>query len=89
MKVKTYIKKPIEIQALQYMTENIGDIVAFLDDFPYKIISSDQIIIIQTLEGEHIVRHGDYVVRGAYGEYYPVKPMIFEETYEEVIHENV
>lgn len=82
--VKNYVKKPIEIQALQYLTDNIGEVCAFIKDFPYRVVPTEQMIIISTLEGDHLVRHGDYVVRGAYGEYYPVKPTIFEETYQMV-----
>jgi len=39
---------------------------------------------IRTLEGVHIVCPGDYIVKGIEGECYPVKPSIFEKTYEEV-----
>lgn len=84
MNAKQYVKKPIPIQAMQFMTSNIGEIIAFIGDFPHRVLANEGIIIISTLEGEHIVRHGDYVVRGIYDEYYPVKPTIFEESYEEV-----
>lgn len=40
---------------------------------------------IDTLEGGHIVCPGDWVVTGIQGERYPVKPGIFDETYEPVI----
>jgi hypothetical protein len=39
---------------------------------------------IDTLEGGHIVCPGDWIIRGIRGEHYPVKPDIFEATYEEV-----
>jgi len=39
---------------------------------------------IKTLEGEHIVCPGDYIITGVQGEHYPCKPDIFGETYEEV-----
>jgi hypothetical protein len=81
MSVKSYVKKPIPVEAIQYLTDNIGEIIVFLEDFPHRILPSERMIIIHTLEGEHLVRHGDYVVKGPYGEYYPVKPTIFEETY--------
>lgn len=38
--------------------------------------------LIFTLEGTMTVRQGDYVVRGVAGEFYPVRPDIFEQTYE-------
>ena len=37
---------------------------------------------IKTLEGEHIVGRGDWIIRGIKGEFYPCKPDIFEKTYE-------
>lgn len=39
---------------------------------------------IDTLEGGHIVCPGDWIVTGLKGEYYPVKPDIFEKTYERI-----
>ena len=41
-------------------------------------------MIIATLEGGHWADPGDYIIRGVAGEFYPVKPSIFHETYEEV-----
>lgn len=39
---------------------------------------------IKTLEGEHRVCPGDWIIRGLAGEYYPCKPDIFAATYEPV-----
>ena len=39
---------------------------------------------IATLEGDHIVCPGDYIIKGIANEFYPIKPDIFEATYEEV-----
>jgi hypothetical protein len=39
---------------------------------------------IDTPEGGHIVCPGDFIVTGIKGEFYPVKPDIFEATYERV-----
>jgi hypothetical protein len=39
---------------------------------------------IDTLEGGHIVCPGDWIVTGVHGERYPVKPDIFDKTYERV-----
>lgn len=79
--IKSYVKKPIPIEAIQYKTENASEVSKFIGDFPHKIIESDQLIMINTLEGDHIVRHGDYVIKGIYGEFYPCKPDIFEDSY--------
>ena len=39
---------------------------------------------IDTSEEGYIVCPGDWIITGVKGEYYPCKPDIFEETYEEV-----
>lgn len=39
---------------------------------------------VDTPEGGHIVCPGDWIVTGIKGEFYPVKPDIFEATYERV-----
>lgn len=41
-------------------------------------------LLINTLEGVHIVSWGDWIIRGVKGELYPCKPDIFAATYEEV-----
>lgn len=39
---------------------------------------------IGTLEGEHLVSFGDWIIQGVKRELYPCKPDIFEQTYEPV-----
>lgn len=39
-------------------------------------------LVIGTLEGDHIARGGDWIIRGVQGELYPCKPDIFAATYE-------
>jgi hypothetical protein len=39
---------------------------------------------IKTLEGDHIVTPGDWIITGVKGERYPCKPGIFEQMYERV-----
>jgi hypothetical protein len=36
------------------------------------------------LEGTHVADKGDWIVKGIKGEFYPVKPDIFDATYEVV-----
>jgi hypothetical protein len=81
---KKYQKKPVTIEAIQFLTTNIDDVSAFIGVFPHRVIHSEGLIIIQTLEGEHMVKHGDYVVHGNFDEFYPVKPQIFEANYFEI-----
>ena len=35
-------------------------------------------------DARHVATEGDWVVRGISGEFYPIKPDIFEQTYEQV-----
>ena len=42
------------------------------------------VLAIGTLEGEHRVSWGDWIIQGVNGELYPCKPDIFEKTYEPV-----
>ena len=37
---------------------------------------------VETLEGTMTASLGDYIVKGVNGEFYPVKPDIFERTYD-------
>jgi hypothetical protein len=71
-----YRKKPVVIEATQWFKD--GDHPAVLKSAwrnkPY----------IQTLEGDHIVTPGDWIITGVKGEHYACKPDIFEATYERV-----
>lgn len=83
--IKSFIKKPVTVQAIQLTGDNweavadfVGkDVLFTLDSFgkPY--------LIINTLEGAHNAFVGDWIIRGVKGEFYPCKPDIFELTYEE------
>lgn len=79
-----YRKKPIVIEAVQYTGNNINYITNELGmskkDYGFK----DFNLVIHTLEGNHIVTVGDWVAKGIKGEFYPIKPDIFEMTYEKV-----
>lgn len=41
-------------------------------------------LIISTLEGLHWADPGDWIIRGVKGEFYPIKPNVFADSYEEV-----
>ena len=95
--IKKYIKKPIEIEAIQLTKDNIIEVFDFLDEANYKETKSAEeledfsqmmlkqgYIEIETLEGMMIANFGDYIIKGIKGEFYPCKPDIFQATYEEV-----
>ena len=43
---------------------------------------NEQKFIIKTLEGNHEISNGDWIIKGVNGEYYPCKPDIKEKTYD-------
>lgn len=47
-----------------------------------KNAPQNMVPIIETLEGNHHISEGDYIITGVKGERYPCKPDIFEMTYE-------
>lgn len=92
-----YRKKPVVIEAVQLRWVNwsevcdfLGDIISFEnpgknsqefsdscgEDAPYLEVT------IPTLEGDHKAMHGDWIIKGVEGEFYPCKPDIFAKTYE-------
>jgi len=89
--VKAYRKKPVVVNAVQWdgtpegATEIIDWILAqpggrtarYVDDDPPAHITID------TLEGTMNADWDDWVVRGIAGEFYPVKPDIFADLYDE------
>jgi hypothetical protein len=50
----------------------------------YEQVVKERGLKIFSLEGPHLASIGDWVIRGVKGEFYPCKPDIFEQTYEEV-----
>ena len=82
-------KKPVVIEASQWL--KMGDHPA-VEQFPWgRAITKAEGYpdyhpldrgIIQTLEGDHEVCPGDWIITGVKGEHYPCKPDIFELTYE-------
>ena len=79
-----YRKKPVVIEAIQWAaTKASFDEIMAMGNVPWKPgpIGSDTFII-TTLEGDHTVSKGDFVIMGVAGEFYPCKPDIFEKTYE-------
>jgi hypothetical protein len=76
--IRKYKKKPIVIEALQWQND-FDDVITFCPIA--KMV--DGSLIIPTLEGDHIVSDGDYIIKGIAGEFYPCKEAIFNMTYEE------
>jgi len=84
-----YRKKPVIIDAIKFTRNNWTEIQEFTGGRAHTLMIEKRIngiatCIILTLEGEHIAKERDYIIRGVKGEFYPCKPDIFEMTYEPV-----
>ena len=79
------VRKPIEIEAIEFTGWNWADCYQFMSEeplfFPQEIRFEEEIVI-ETLEGDMTAQVNDYIIKGVQGEYYPCKPDIFKETYD-------
>ena len=84
--IKTFVKKPVEIHAVQWTGDNFSEIADFVGAENLVCIVRCGVLDlnIYTLEGNHHAAVGDWIICGVKGEFYPCKPDIFEQTYEEV-----
>ena len=73
-------KKPVVIEATQWFKH--GDHPAVLKAHTVELDGITPQAYIETLEGQHLVTAGDWIITGVKGEHYPCKPDIFEMTYE-------
>lgn len=81
--IKKFKKKPVIIEAVQYLGNNTMEILVFTNDKAMTNTCYSHLTI-PTLEGNHKANVGDWIIKGIKGEFYPCKPDIFEATYEEV-----
>jgi hypothetical protein len=92
---RLYRKRPVEVEALQWDPSTKEGIAAMLrfcpvaglppSPTPARWVPTPNLKLhVKTLEGWLEASPGDYIVRGVRGEFYPVKPDIFEATYERV-----
>ncbi len=88
VKYRNYIKKPIVVQAVQWVRDGdhpmVREPIIFPD--PNEMCAKCNQPLhrhgwIDTLEGGHVVCVGDYIIKGVEGEFYPCKPDIFKKTY--------
>jgi hypothetical protein len=80
-------KKPVVIEACQHFAD-MGTHTATIPQWLIAACVSGVVYAkeggtyIKTLEGDHHVSDGDWIIQGVKGELYPCKPDIFELTYE-------
>ena len=82
MSVQQFRKKPVVIEAVQWLGA-MSDVIALVGrDLPTSMSPSSGSLRIETLEGDMEVRQGDWIIRGTEGELYPCKPAAFDATFE-------
>ena len=92
MSARRFRKRPVVIEAVRWTGENRQEILDFIgmsghwqagrSGFRDEVGGAE--VVIYTLEGNHVGRIGDWIIRGVKGEFYPCKPDIFAATYEPV-----
>jgi len=93
-------KKPVVIEAIQFngttlslerILKWMGNAASIRNDiaagFDPPSFSDRGKIAIRTLEGTMFASPGDWIIKGVKGEFYPCKPDIFAETYDEASEE--
>ena len=95
---KRYRKRPVTVEAMILTRSNVHEVARWCggrvieegvgyDPGPtylaLDIPTLEGIMRAQTMDASGRYSHGDAVIRGVNGEFYPCKPDIFEKTYEE------
>jgi hypothetical protein len=78
-------KKPIEVEAVQFFQDEY-DAIGTLPPGTCDCLRAYTVekVHVHTMEGIYPLKHGDWIVKGIKGEYYPVNADIFAQTYEPV-----
>ena len=84
--MKPYRKKPVVISAVQVTDTNAAEIVKTING-PAVLNHGGPGLYIDTMEGLIRADPGDFIIRGVAGEFYPCKPDIFHQTYEEATND--
>lgn len=90
--IRQYRKMPITISAVEYKPSTIRAAFTFCkpdlsSDAIDGVVAMRAPLFIDTLEGTMEANYGDFIIQGVAGEFYPCKPQIFKQTYEQVTPE--
>jgi hypothetical protein len=92
-----YRSKIVEIEAVQLTWKTWSDVCELLGDIINKENPGRDVttysdtcgeaspyieLTIPTLEGDMTAKHGDFIIKGLEGEFYPCKPSVFSAKYE-------
>lgn len=88
---RSFRKKPVIVQAIQYNGVNETDVQAFTGTGNFQTVApedrqEDPDITAEVYDKLHStwvgVKNGQWVIRGVVGEFYPIDPDVLTETYE-------
>lgn len=77
-------KKPVVIEAIQWTVSIDSEEQIKNMGCDFIIAGNPDYLLIKTLEGVMTASPWDWIIKGIKGEFYPCKPEIFLETYEQV-----
>lgn len=83
-------KKPVEIEAMQWVhdaPQSAAPVLSWIREHSGVATFAPltgPAIVISTLEGDMHASSGDWIIRGVQGEFYPCKPDIFAQTYDDL-----
>jgi hypothetical protein len=75
-------KKPVEVEAWQWQAQPVIERPEWVRAAGCYL-TFDGMLVVPTLEGDHLASPGDWIIQGVKGEVYPCKPDIFAMTYDE------
>ena len=94
-----YRKKPVTIEAVALTRNNVHDVAAWCGGrvieegkasdpsdvyLALDIPTLEGIMRGETMDPSGLYPHGDWIIKGINGEFYPIEASIFRETYEAV-----
>jgi len=84
MEVKKYRRKPVIVEAIQFIFGTESDVLSFIEDGGGNVEYDNNIkqFYIETIDKKMYIDDGDYIVKGVQGEFYPVRDDVFHQLYE-------
>mgnify|MGYP006921451942 CR=1 FL=1 len=75
-------KKPTIVEAIQWKGNNLDEVIAFLGTKTYGEFAGS--VLVETPKAILTVAVGNWIIKGADGEFHPCSPSDFEMTYEAI-----
>jgi len=76
-------KRPVVVATMELQPLSVGEVYDWITGAGGTCTASGEGLLIRTLEGTMTASWGDWIIRGVKGEFYPCKPDILAETYED------